>query len=428
MTASVARANDGTGHGGNSSRATRSARCRPGTIRFTRRTLGAEGMGNPFVVMSLVVVCSALFAWLASQSRQPILLGYFLCGILLGPAGFRLVPADSFLHDLSQMGVVLLLFLAGLVLHPDRLYTFFRKAAIVTLAGAALAWGLVFALLRAWGQSLQDSIVAGIALMFSSTILVVKLLPTTTLHQKRMGSICIAILIAQDLIAVTVLLFMGPQAGDSHIALVWLPAKVLLLTGLAILGEQHVLRRMMRRADRYNEVLIMLCLGWCVGLAALGSLVGIPSEVGAFIAGVALARGKITLILSEELKPLRDFFLMFFFFVMGTEIDVLHVGSIWIPALVTATMIAISRPLWTTWLFRRLGEEKDFARETGLRLGQASEFALVIAATALANGHLSESAAQLVQLATVASMLISSYIVIFRCPTPLGVRPGLQRD
>jgi Kef-type K+ transport system membrane component KefB len=114
--------------------------------------------------------------------------------------------------------------------------------------------------------------------------------------------------------------------------------------------------------------------------------------------------------------------------VMGTEIDVLHVGSIWIPALVTATMIAISRPLWTTWLFRRLGEEKDFARETGLRLGQASEFALVIAATALANGHLSESAAQLVQLATVASMLISSYIVIFRCPTPLGVRPGLQRD
>ncbi|MBN1557817.1 MAG: cation:proton antiporter [Lentisphaerae bacterium] len=386
-------------------------------------------MDNIFTLMSVVVACSALLAWIASQSHQPILIAYFACGILLGPEGLGLVASVELLHDMSRLGVMLLLFLAGLVLHPDRLLTFFRKAAVITLAGSALNWMLIFALLRAWGYPQEDSAVAAAALMFSSTILVVKLLPTTTLHQKRMGSICIAVLIAQDIVAVVALLFLGPQPlSGAPGPLVWLALKAVLLIVLAVPGEQFLLRRMMRRADRYAEVLIMLCLGWCVGIAFLGALLGIPHEVGAFLAGVTLARGKIALILSEQLKPLRDFFLMFFFFALGAALEFGHLRDVWLPALAAALLICCTRPLWLRFLFRRLGETPPFATETAVRLGQASEFALVIAVAAFESGRMSAGVAHLVELATVLTMLISSYAVVLRYPTPIGVRPALLRD
>jgi len=384
-------------------------------------------MDNPLMAISTVIVCSAVLAWIASQTRQPIIAGYFLCGILIGPACLGLIQPSIILEDLSRLGVMLLLFLAGLVLHPDRLLTFFRKALVVTLAGSALTWVLVFLLLRLWGHGTMDCVIAAVALMFSSTILVVKLLPTTTLHQKRMGSICIAILIAQDLLAVVVLLFLGAQESTG-LRLLWLPVKVVLLIVLSVLAEQYVLRTMMRRADRYNEVLIMLCLGWCVGVALLAARAGIPHEVGAFIAGVTIARGKLSLVLSEQLKPLRDFFLMFFFFVLGAGLEFAHLGSTWLPALLAAGLIVVSRPFWLRWLFLRMGEDEPFASETSVRLGQASEFAMVIALSASQHGQLSADMAQIIQLTTVLTMLLSSYIVILKYPTPIGVQARLQRD
>lgn len=225
-----------------------------------------------------------------------------------------------------------------------------------------------------------------------------------------------------------VLLFVGPQAAVGALELLWLPAKAVLLVAAAVVGEQFVLRRMMRKADRYNEVLVMLCLGWCVGVALAGHRLGIPHEVGAFVAGVTIARGKIALVLSEQLKPLRDFFLMFFFFVLGAALEFQGLRGIWAPAFLAATLILVSRPFWLRFLFVRLGEEPGFSKEIGIRLGQASEFALVIAVAASEGGHLSTGPAQLVQVAAVLTMLVSSYVVVLRCPTPIGVHPKLQRD
>jgi len=385
-------------------------------------------MDSLFTAVSAIVACSSLLAWLACRGRQPIMLGYFLCGVLLGPSVLDLIPSVDALGDMSRIGVTLLLFLAGLVLHPDRLRTFLRTAAVVTLAGSAFTWALMFGLFRAWGLPAGEGAVAAVALMFSSTVLVVKLLPTTTLHQRRMGSVCIAVLIAEDLLAVLVLLLLGSEGTAAGLHLLLLPGKIVLLVGLAVALEQFVVRRMMQAAGRYNEVLLMLCLGWCVGVGLAAERAGIPYEVGAFVAGVTMARGKIALVMSEQLKPLRDFFLMFFFFVLGAAFDFAHLGAVWVPALVGAGLIVVTRPVWVAWLLRRLGEERAFAVETGIRLGQASEFALIIAVTALGSGHLSAGVAHLVQLTTVATMLISSYFVVMRYPTPIGTRANLQSD
>lgn len=386
-------------------------------------------MENLFLSISAIIVCSSFLAWLASQGRQPVILAYFLCGLIIGPFGFKLVPEVDLLEDMSRIGVTLLLFLAGLVLHPDRLFKFFRTAIVLVVAGCGFIWILVFLFSVAWGWNMWESAIIACALMFSSTILVIKLLPTTTLHQRRMGSICIAVLIAQDLLAVIVLIFVG-SAGAMYSWLFFARflAAIVVLTALAIIVEQYVIRRMMRMADRYNEVLVMLCLGWCVGVASIAELIGVPYEVGAFVAGVAMARGKIALVLSEELKPLRDFFLMFFFFVLGATFDFSHASVIWLPAFLLAFLILVMRPLWFQWLFLLLKEEKPFAKETALRLGPGSEFALIIAAAAIHGGNLGSEAVQLIQLTTIVTMVISSYIVVFSYPTPIGFRPGLQKD
>ena len=386
-------------------------------------------MEDYFVAISIVVVCSAILAWLASLGRQPVILAYFICGLLLGPAMFGLFDNVRPLENISRIGVTLLLFLAGLVLHPDRLRKFLRSALIVTLGSGVITYLFIYAFLRTYGYSSSDSSIAALALMFSSTILVVKFLPTRTLHQQHMGSICIAILIAQDFLAVLLMIFLSPKSANSAwYYTLMLPLKTILFVAIAIVVEQYGLRWMMRRSDKYAEVLLMLCLAWCLGLSILAEHIGLSYEVGAFIAGVAMARGKIALMFSERLKPLRDFFLMFFFFVLGAGFEFLPSPSIWVPALLVAALIVLFRPIYLKLLFRLVGESEKFSKETAVRLGQSSEFALIIAATAVSSGRLSESVSQVVQIATMLTMVISSYFVVIKFPTPLGVRPDLKKD
>ena len=216
------------------------------------------------------------------------------------------------------------------------------------------------------------------------------------------------------LIAVGVALFLLLKAG--------------LLTAAAFVGERYVLRTMMLRADRYPEVLVILCLGWGLSWAAVSETIGLSAEIGAFIAGVALARSRLAYVIAEQLKPLRDFFLMFFFFTMGLRLDLAHIGIAWLPALTVGLLIVLLRPLYDYLLLRLTGEEKSFSRETARRLGQASEFGLIISAAAGRTGYLPPPMVSLIQIAIVVSMVVSSYVVSSRLHTPIGPRPDLQLD
>ncbi|MBC8453812.1 cation:proton antiporter [PVC group bacterium] len=386
-------------------------------------------MDGYFLDICFITVSSALFAWCACRFRQPILLGYFLCGVLLGPWGFGLIQHTELLEHISHIGITLLLFLAGLVLHPECLAKYFRTAITVTISGCILSSVVVFGSLCAFGYPPVESFIASLALMFSSTILAIKLLPTTTLHQKRMGGICIAILIAQDIIAVVLIMIVGFTAEETLWKFVLLLiAKALLLIAVTAGVERYVLRKMMQSSEQFNEVLLILCLGWCLGIAALAEYVGLSYEIGAFIAGVLMARGKISLILSEQLKPLRDFFLMFFFFVLGAEFNLFLAKTVWAPALLLSVLIVTIRPVYMQRLLCIMGEEKGFAGEISFRLGQASEFALIVAVTASKSGRLSDTVSQLIQLTTILTMIASSYIVVFRFPTPIGTNRKLKRD
>jgi len=387
-------------------------------------------MEHFFLDLSVVLVGSALLAALAVLLRQPIILAYVLCGILVGPWGMQWIQHPPFIEGISHLGITLLLFLAGLCLHPQKLMRLFQKTALVTAANSAVSFLIAFGIGLLWRFSLIDALCIGLALMFSSTILVVKLLPTTELHHQHMGATCIGVLILQDLLAVAVLAFIRCLGAPGGVipSFAILSLKVALFIGLLVAFEHYALRRIMARVEQFHEALFVIGLAWCFGVASISHEMGLFHETGAFFSGVVLARHAIARFISEELKPLRDFFLVLFFFALGAQLNLGVIQALWIPAALLALCLIVGRP----WVFRRLlqaaGERKAFAREAGIRLGQSSEFALLIALLGFQLGHVSEQAALLIQLVTILTFVASSWIVFRSYPTPIGASAKLLRD
>jgi Kef-type K+ transport system membrane component KefB len=300
----------------------------------------------------------------------------------------------------------------------------------VTLSNCVVSFLVAFGFAYFFKFSIYESICIGLALMFSSTILVVKLLPTTTLHQRHMGEACIGVLILEDLIAICVLIFircLGASCGAfNSFALLMLKMTIFLVILFAF--DQFVLRKIMLKTERLHESLFILGLAWCFGIAAISKQAGLFYETGAFFAGVVLARHPISFFMSEKLKPIRDFFLVLFFFTLGAKLNLFVMKGIFIQALVVTAAFILLKP----WLFKKVfiltGESPSFAKEIGIRLGQLSEFSLLIAIMAFSLGHISIRASQFIQLVAILSFIVSCYIVVLKYPTPIGTSEKLRKD
>ena len=379
--------------------------------------------------LSVLLVGSAVLSCLAVFLKQPIIIAYILCGVLAGPLGFGWIKHVEFIEIISHLGITLLLFLAGLCLHPQKLIELFKKTVLVTFANCLFSFIIAFIFSRLFRFSIVDSACIALALMFSSTILTVKLLPTTTLHQKRMGALCISVLILQDMLAVGVLALIRCLSAPQGVVISFFIINVKLCAFITVLVliERYILRKIMARVDRIKEVLFVLGLAWCIGIATVSQNLGLFYETGAFFAGVVLARHKVALFISEELKPLRDFFLVLFFFSLGARLDLLVMKDVLVPALLLAIIFLFIKPLIFKIAFIKVGEEKTLSKEIGMRLGQLSEFSLLIALMAFELGHISKSASQFIQLVTILTFIASSYLVVFKYHTPIGATDKLIR-
>ena len=369
---------------------------------------------------------AALLATAALYLRQPLLVAYILIGVLLGPYGFSVVTEGDLLSDIAEFGILFLLFLLGLDMQPGKLMVTLRKTFLVTVASGAVFMALGYGIGLLFGFSQADSLVIGFAMIFSSTIIGIKLLPTTVLHQKHIGELMVGILLLQDFIAILLLVFLDSSATESDTLRVLVALPALLL--LAWFITRYVLIALIRRFDHFKEYIFLLAIGWCLGLSELGALMGLSAEIGAFVAGVSLATSPIALYIADSLKPLRDFFLILFFFSLGAQFNITVLGGIVMPALVLAVVALSVKPVVFRFLLRRLSERNRLAWEAGLRLGQISEFSLLLAFVAGRSGAVSELGALTIQAAAIITFLVSSYIVVMFCPTPISTDPRLRRD
>ncbi len=383
-----------------------------------------------FLTLFLIFSGAAVLATAALLVRQALLISYIVLGALFGPWGLHLIGDPETVKEIAHIGIIFLLFLLGLDLQPKELLGMVRKTTLVTLFSA-----LIFAFIGAvlaflFGFDPIECLVIGGAVTFSSTIIGLKLLPTTVLHHQRTGEIIVSILLLQDLLAIAMLLML--QGGSSemnrmlHIVLLLLALP--LMIGGGWLVARFMLIPLIRRFSKIKEYIFLMAIGWCLAMAQLAGVLGLSHEIGAFIAGISLATSPIAIYIAESLKPLRDFFLILFFFSLGAGFNLEMLPAVVLPALLLAGLLLLIKP----WVFRRLlyhaGEDKERSREVGFRLGQLSEFSLLVAVLAYDLGEIGAEASYLIQLSTLFTFLVSTYYIVLRFYTPMAISDRLRRD
>lgn len=381
--------------------------------------------------MIFAVFCGiAVLGTIAMYTRQSLIVAYMLLGVLLGPWCLEIIPNSIIVDEIGEIGIVFLLFLLGLHLKPKDLFFLLRKATWITLASS-----LVFALSgflvgKLFHYTTIESLVIGASMMFSSTIIGLKLLPTTILHHKHTGDVMVSILLLQDLVAILVLILLKGADGGAlswhELVMIFLSLPLMFVFGS--LFVRWILLKLMERFDTTQEYIWILSMAWCMLLVEVAHLLHVSPQIGAFIAGVTLAEHRIAQYIAESFKPMRDLFLVVFFFSVGAHFNPHFFIEVAFPAIILAGVALLIKPVIYHFLLRREGETKSVAWEVGIRLAQNSEFSLLVAYLAGTNVLIGEKTSFLIQAITIITFIVSSYWVVWRYPTPMAMSVKLRRD
>ncbi|MCK5335092.1 MAG: cation:proton antiporter [Gammaproteobacteria bacterium] len=379
--------------------------------------------------LSAIIIGAAVLGTLFLYARQPIIIAYIAAGIMIGPSGYGLIKETGQIEQISHFGIILLLFLIGLNLQPGKLMHLFKKTSPLTL-GSSLVFALtagIFALLLS--LDFDNALIFGAAMMFSSTVISLKLIPTTTLHHKRKGEIMTSVLLIQDILAILIILFITGDKGDNtFITFAILAGKFSILCLLAFMGVKYVMTPLLQKFDVVQEYTFLATLAWCMLWAQGAHILGLSYELGAFVAGLSIASCIVAQVIAEHLKPLREFFLILFFFAVGAELNFDMELKLLLAAILFGALIV---PL-KAWVFRHAfgwaGESAELSKELAARLSQSSEFSLLVAFSALSMGLLTKETSMIIQVATITSFIISTYWVVLKYPTPISNNSRLNQD
>jgi Kef-type K+ transport system membrane component KefB len=390
---------------------------------------------NLFYQLSLVLVLGTALAFAFRVFRQPLILAYIITGFLAGPV-FGLIHDHAAFESFSQIGIVLLLFIVGLGLNTAVVRNTGKPVLLtfltITLGLGALA-GCAAALL---GYTVTESIIVAIALLFSSTIIVIKSVSDKREQSRLYAQITVGILLLEDVVATLALLFVSAGGHSSAAGLAGLLAKAV---GLAIvLGGTgaYLMPRLSKLFASSQELLYVFALAWAFGVASLFWWAGFSLEVGALFAGVTLAHLPYAQGIGTRLKPLRDFFIVLFFIGLGQKLELHHFISALGPALLFSAIIMLTKPLLTMVSVGLLGYTKQTGFKAAAHLSQISEFSIILVVLAAANGLVGEDLIVVMTLTALITIGLSTYLMQFddklyrRLQKRLSVfeRPDVKRE
>lgn len=389
-------------------------------------------MTNPNIIyfIFLIFTGTAILATAALLTRQSLMVAYIVIGALLGPWGLKLINNAAGIEQAGNIGIIFLLFLIGLDLQPKNLLRSIRKSSSVVFISSLIFFTAGYLFSYAFGYALHDCTIIGLACMFSSTIIGIKLLPTTILHHQHMGELVVSILLLQDILAIAIIMALqisSDKSGHLH-HLILISSALPILMAVAYLAQRYVLNPLLKRFDKIHEYVFILSIGWCLFMAELSHVLSLSEEIGAFIAGVALASNPISSYIVENLKPVRDFFLVLFFFTIGATFNLSMFHLIFAPACLLASLLLVVKPFTFKWLLKRNHETKAMSWEIGIRLGQLSEFSLLLIFIGIQTNTLSSTAANMIQAAIIITFIVSCYWTILHYPTPMAITDKLRRD
>jgi Kef-type K+ transport system membrane component KefB len=374
------------------------------------------GVSELVTSFSLIFICIAVLSVVAGFTKQPLMVAYILAGILVGPAGLDLISDSALFETIGQVGIILLLFLLGLELDPRSFAARSVKFLPITLLAVFFGFSMVLFVGYMFSLTLVQSLFLATAFSFSSTAVVIKIIRDSGHVPIEVKDSCISILIIQDVLAVIALLFISSYQDLGGFDFVLIVRSLLALMALLVVAlflERYVVGKIFHHHQDKMDVLILLGLAWCFAFAEIAEFLHFSREIGAFIAGLAVTyfpKSKYKIFVSRS-ETLRDFFVILFFFVLGATVEWHVVQEHWLLILVLSLLAIFVKPLIYSFSTRldHLTHEQQI--EVGVRLGQLSEFSVIVALAGLGAGFLTLDFVIVIEVSMFISIVFSNYVV-----------------
>lgn len=373
-------------------------------------------MDSIFGQISTLLAVTVGAAFLIRLFKQPLIIAYIVAGIICGPYILDLLHGDRHLYEaFAQFGVVLLLFIIGLNLNFNHLKSIGRASLLTGLGQVVFTAGIGFLILQALGIESRSALYLAIAITFSSTIIIMKLLSDKRHTDTIYGRYTIGLMLVQDLIAVFLVIALGIMSGGGEGPAAFLSLGLTLVAAIALLVllSKYVLPHILSAIADSGELLFLFSLAWCFGVATLLYWFGLSLEVGAILSGIALSSSPYQLEIASRIKPLRDFFLVLFFIMLGSELGLSNIGSIIVPAIVLSLFILIGNPFILYMIFRRLRFTRRNSLLAGLTAAQVSEFGFVLLFAGRNSGHVHGEEVGIFTAVAIITILTSSYLIMY---------------
>jgi Kef-type K+ transport system membrane component KefB len=370
---------------------------------------------NIFLQISAILAVAVVIAFGIRLLKQPLIVGYIIAGITVGPMFFNIMRGEHTMYEaFAQFGIVLLLFIIGLNLNFRHLKSI-GKASFVTGIGQVVFTSVVgFLILMALKMPVMSAVYLAIAITFSSTIIIMKLLMDKKDTETVYGRHTIGLMLVQDIIAVLLMvgigMFMNGHGAINSISL--LVAKIALVMAFLLVATKYALPWFLNKICYSSELLFIFTISWCFGMASILYLLGFSIEIGAIVAGITLSSSPYQPEIASRIKPLRDFFLIMFFILLGSEMNMASISAIWLPGVVLSLFILIGNPLILYFLFRLLKFTRRNSFLAGLTAAQVSEFGFVILFTGRQIGHLNSEIVPIFTMVAILTIFASSYLII----------------
>ncbi|MFO8016054.1 MAG: cation:proton antiporter [Candidatus Woesearchaeota archaeon] len=372
---------------------------------------------NPeiFVELSQILAITVIVTGAARILKQPAIIGYILSGILAGPLLLNIIDSTNTLTAFSQIGVALLLFFVGLNLNPKVIKDVGKVSIITGLGQVLFTTSIVFLITQLLGFSITTSLYTAIALAFSSTIVIMKLLSDKRDLESLYGRISVGFLIVQDFIAIFVLLVISSVDNGANLASLALETVLKGIGGILILFllTLYILPRLTKAAAKSQEFLLLFSISWCFVVASLFHYLNFSIEAGALLAGITLSMSPYHFEISSKMKPLRDFFLILFFIMLGSQMvfsNIIHnLGAI----IGLSLFVLIGNPIIVMTLMGLLGYTKRSSFLAGLTVAQISEFSLIVVTMGVSVGHVSRETLSMITAIALLTFAGSTYMILY---------------
>lgn len=370
---------------------------------------------NVFIELSLIILISVVVSGIITFLKQPLIIGYILSGILVSPSILNIVKSTDAIGTFAHIGIAILLFMVGLNLNPKMIKDV-GKVAMITGLGQVIFTSVIGYLIGIFlGFSTITAIYVAIALTFSSTIIIMKLLTDKGDTDKLYGRISIGFLIVQDLVVIIILMVISAVPSNVDFATFALESITYVL-GLLLtltLFVIYVLPKLMSFVTKSQEYLFLFSIAWCFSLAAIFYFLNFSIEVGALLAGITLSTTPYRYEIASKMKPLRDFFIVLFFIFLGSQMVFSNITQYIIPIIIFSLFILIGNPLIVMVLMGLMGYTKRNSFLSGLTVAQISEFSLILITLGVNMGHLSTEVLSFVTVIGLVTIGGSSYMIVY---------------